>query len=57
MFLAEVEPLLDVIDQGLLSFDCVEEVALSLEEIELDVSLGPQVQGLVGEDVEDFSEL
>ena len=57
MFLAEVEPLLDVIDQGLLSFDCVEEVALSLEEIELDVSLGPQVQGLVGEDVEDLPEL
>lgn len=57
MLLAEIEPLLDVVYQGLLSFDCIEEIALSLEEIELDVSLRPEIQGLVGEDVEGLPEV
>lgn len=57
MFLAETKPLLDVVDQCLLSFDCVEEVAFSLEEIKLDVGLRPEIQGFVGEDVEGLSKI
>lgn len=55
--MTEIKPLLDVVDQGLLSFDCVEEVTFPLEEIELDVGLRPEIQGLVGEDVEGLSEV